>query len=211
MEKLFLPIHFFDKIYCINLDRRPEKWLQCEQEFNKHGLTVERFSAVDGNPDKIVSKLTDGAIGCIKSHLNIIKLAKELNLKNVLIFEDDVEFIDDLNNIFQEYYKQIPTDWGLLYFGVNHNNLPLLKFTENLSFVKHTYTTHAYAVNNRLYDMIIETLSNFENECDILLTKIQELGNSYVFQPHLAWQRAGYSDILNVEANYDFLKTGYTL
>ena len=38
---------YFDKIYCINLDRRRDKWLDVQKEFIKHSLVVDRFSAVD--------------------------------------------------------------------------------------------------------------------------------------------------------------------
>ena len=30
---------YFDKIYCINLDRRTDKWSECESEFDKWGIT----------------------------------------------------------------------------------------------------------------------------------------------------------------------------
>lgn len=204
--------NFFEKTYCINLDRRPERWKQCEAEFFKHNIVVERFSAVDGNPNNIISKLTDGGIGCTLSHLEIFKKAKELNLKNILIFEDDVEFTDNFVDYFNKYHTQIPEEWNLLYFGGNHNNLPLKKISDNISEVHMTYTSHAYAVNHTIYDELIVLFTELSDISDVLLSQIQQkCGKSYVFQPHLAWQRSGYSDILNVEADYNFLKTGYTI
>lgn len=121
-----------------------------------------------------------------------------------------MEFIEELNNHFTQYVSQIPKDWNLLYFGGNHNNEPLKKISDNICEVHKTYTTHAYAISSNIYDEVIELFSNVSDISDVLMSKIQEkYGKSYVFQPHLAWQRAGYSDILNVDANYDFLKTGY--
>ena len=79
---------YFDEIYCINLDSRPDRWQHAQLEFKKAGIEdrVQRFSAIKEN---------DGRVGVIKSNLAIVKMAKEKNLKNVLVFEDDVEFIVD--------------------------------------------------------------------------------------------------------------------
>ena len=201
---------YFDKIFCINLDKRIDKWLLSKKEFQKHDLIVDRFIAIEGNPDKIKTHLTDGGVGCTISHLEVFKLSKLLNLKNVLILEDDVDFIDDLNDRFNEYYKQIHENWGLLYLGGNHNGMPIQKISENMAMITNTYTTHAYAVNNNIYDELINTFFGISDIADILLAKVQnKLKNSYVFQPHLAWQKPGYSDVLNVYADYDFLKTGF--
>ena len=40
---------FFDKIYCINLDRRPDRWERVSKQFNELSLDVERFPAYNGN------------------------------------------------------------------------------------------------------------------------------------------------------------------
>ena len=39
---------YFDKIYCVNLDRRPDKWAEAVEEFKKNNMEVERFAAIDG-------------------------------------------------------------------------------------------------------------------------------------------------------------------
>ena len=102
---------YFDKIYCINLDRRTDRWEKCKIQFDKHGINVERFSALDGDKLEYSNKrLLPGEIGIIRSNLELVKKAKENNYKNILIFEDDVEFADDLNEKFEKYIKQVPED-----------------------------------------------------------------------------------------------------
>jgi len=79
---------FFEKIFCINLDIRTDRWDTCKQEFLKYNLlsAVNRYSAcVD--PTSIIQGITN-------SHVNIIEYAKEQKLQNVFIFEDDVRFIN---------------------------------------------------------------------------------------------------------------------
>lgn len=86
-------------IYCINLDRRPERWSFMQDQFRRMQMPVERFSAVDGQTldvpamaeAGIIAKeampryflpnemklfgtdLTDGGIGCALSHMFIWK------------------------------------------------------------------------------------------------------------------------------------------
>ena len=42
----------FDKVYCINLDKRTDRWKEVSTFFRKYNIQVERFRAVDGNPMK---------------------------------------------------------------------------------------------------------------------------------------------------------------
>lgn len=42
------PNDFFDKIYVLNLDRRPDRWVRLEMSARKAGLQVTRFPAIDG-------------------------------------------------------------------------------------------------------------------------------------------------------------------
>ena len=40
-----------DHVYCINLERRPDRRQEAEAEFMKHGLDVEFWNATDGKRD----------------------------------------------------------------------------------------------------------------------------------------------------------------
>jgi GR25 family glycosyltransferase involved in LPS biosynthesis len=91
---------YFDKIYVINLDRRPDRYESFKTEMCKFGIkNIEKFSAIDGN---LITqnnvKLLAGEIGILQSHLTIIKKCKEEGLNNVLIMEDDVFFSDEIDD-----------------------------------------------------------------------------------------------------------------
>jgi GR25 family glycosyltransferase involved in LPS biosynthesis len=78
--------HYLDKIFFINLDNRVDKREQIEKEFDKMNWTnYERYSGIS-TPDF-------GILGCSISHLNVLKIAKERNYQNILIFEDDFMFL----------------------------------------------------------------------------------------------------------------------
>jgi GR25 family glycosyltransferase involved in LPS biosynthesis len=190
----------FDKIYCINLDERPDRWESALNEFKKVGLdSVERFSAV---------KHDKGVIGCRESHLNIIKKAKENKLNNVLIFEDDIKFVDESIPYISNTLEQLnTTDWSLFYLGatVDPNVSYLTEVSDNLVKTNFAYTTHAYAINSNVFDKILNE-APYHPIIDVFYCRhIVSMGNSLIMNPMLAIQQEGYSNIENHQADYGWM------
>ena len=108
---------YFDKTYCINLDKRKDRWEECVTEFDKWGISgVTRHSAVDGTKfdrTKIPSRLKDGELGLVITNLDIIKDCLVNDCGNILILEDDVVFNDEIIKI-SEYMSELPEDWDIL-------------------------------------------------------------------------------------------------
>ena len=73
---------YIDHIFYINLDKRMDRKTEFETSMARVGWKSERFSGIYCPPPR-------GIVGCTKSHLAVLKLAKERKYKNVLIFEDD--------------------------------------------------------------------------------------------------------------------------
>ena len=201
---------FFDKMFCINLDERTDRWEVCKKEFEKIGILdkVERFSAV---------KDVDGRIGIIKSNLEIVKYAKKNNLNNVLVFEDDVEFItDDTQGNLQKSLDQIgKLKWSLFYLGANTHN-KLLKIKPNLILIKNSYAVHAMAYNKSVYDRFIrkyrdiERITKHSDILDVYLAEeIQSKDVCLMTNPMLATQRNDYSDIEKRKVNQDYIEERY--
>lgn len=107
----------FDRIFMINLLRRPERRKKMEQSFKEIGLQVEHIAAIDGNEltseylDEIGVKflpgysdpfqhrpMTKGEIGCFLSHFMIWEKQVLEKLNEVLVLEDDIRF--------EPYFKQ---------------------------------------------------------------------------------------------------------
>jgi glycosyl transferase family 25 len=76
---------YIDKIFYINLDKRTDRRNEIEEELLRFGLEGERYSAIY-TPES-------GIVGCGYSHLNVLKLARDRGYNNVLILEDDFQFI----------------------------------------------------------------------------------------------------------------------
>ncbi len=211
---------FFDKIYCINIDRRTDRWEHCLKEFEKHNLNVDRFSAVDGNlQNNNLGYPYDNELAGAMSHLNVIKKAKELKLNNVFILEDDVVFLDNVNELFESFVKQLPENWDGLYFGGNHITITY-RISDNIIKMNRSYALHAYAINSKSFDVIIDYLTQHINNvisngksvirqsvaADFFIADLHSILNFYCFTPHIAWQKEDYSDIQKTTVNYDFLK-----
>jgi hypothetical protein len=211
---------YFDKIYCINLDRRTDRWEECEKIFSKYGLEVERFSAIDGSKNNYnLGYPYDSELAGAISHTKVLEKAKELKLKNVLILEDDVDFVDDLVKLFTELIKRLPENWDGLLFGGNHVGGGTM-INENILKVNRSYALHCYGINSKVFDETIDFMNSriqdvIDNGKDFIKTSVaadffmadlHRINNWYCFRPHLAWQRTGFSDIQNTVMDYDFLR-----
>lgn len=206
---------YFDSIFCINLERRKDRYEQAVNEFKKYNMLrdVEFVTGVDGSTlsiPKMISAdnqlVSRGDIGCAQSHLKVAKLAKVRGLSNYLVFEDDVELHQNFNELLPKYMQQVPADCQFLYFGGNHNG-GFMQVTENIVRIYHTYTTHAYAVRDiETRDKIIEVLSPSNEKVDIAIASLHHSLRSYCFRPHLAFQQASYSDILEQHTDYQHLR-----
>lgn len=193
----------FDKIFCINLDRRKDRWEETKIELKKWGLFdgINRISAIDGS--KIKNNrypIKNGELGLLETHLKLIRNAKEKKYKNILLIEDDIEFTDEIKNI-KEYIDELPKNWDMLWFGANHNihaGNKINLISEKIIKCNYTYSTHCVAINNSVYDLLINLLVKKEKPVDVYYSDIQNNHNCYSFYPSIAIQRPSFSDIQNV-------------
>jgi glycosyl transferase family 25 len=210
--------NYFDKIFCINLDRRTDRWDNVSKLFERNGLVIEKHSAFDGKKELTLPYPSSAELAGTISHRDVILKAKELGLKNVLVFEDDVEFEDNINEKFNIIKNYIPNDWDMIYFGGNHVG-GLIQVNEYFFRCLRTYALHMYAVNEKCYDLLIKYLSDkikwvLEGKqslkpsvaADYFIGDLHYIINCYSIKPRLAWQKEGYSDIQEEVINYDFLK-----
>jgi GR25 family glycosyltransferase involved in LPS biosynthesis len=199
---------YFKEIYCINLDRRQDRWENALKEFYSVGILdrVTRVSAVENQ---------DGRIGLIKSFLKIFKDVKERGVENVLIFEDDVHFLQENNPIetLEKAISQIGSiEWSLFYLGANtHEKCNV--FRPNLILLKNAFAAHAVGYNHKTYNQIIE---RFENTNEIksvndindvfFCNEIQNKRTSFMVNPIIATQYPSFSDLEKRFVNYSFIE-----
>lgn len=203
---------FFDKIFIINLKESRDRWENTIEELRRCDIrNYERFNAIRPNLDEIPKeiykdfishqKIHDyfivGQCGCKLSHVQIMKIAKSRKYNNILILEDDICIDENINEIFEKAYNQfINIDWKLIYLGYSYNIKPE-KIDENIICAKELFTTHAYAINNFLFDLVIDNAEKSGLEIDNYYRLfIQSYHNCIGITPRPIWQKSGESIIL---------------
>lgn len=154
-----------------------------------------------------------GKRGCLESHLNIIKEAyknkEKSKAKNLLIFEDDIKFLNSFSSVFQNKNKSFPKDYDMLYFGGTVHRI--INRESYVGWVQMScWTTHAYLINlerTEMVEKIINELENYNEEIDrYYLNEIHTQYKAYMCNPMIIIQESGFSDIENCEVNYDFMQ-----
>ena len=160
------PFDNFDKIFCINLDSRPDRWELAQDEFRKVGILdrVERVTAITTDqlpydPRPVKNRGGSDLLGqfaCASSHNKCTKLAIEYKSKNYLVFEDDFYFKDFDKSYLNTCINELPSDWRLFSFGYNDwcQRKPVNSFSENLNIMHGFGLAHAYAVNGHFFEYL---------------------------------------------------------
>lgn len=100
--------------------------------------------------------------GCYLSHLNLLKEARKIGLKSVLILEDDALFSQSrvAAKIFKKTMRELPKNWEMLFLGFEHYKRPTL-ISENVVKIEAGFCMHAYAVHQRCFDRLIKDLESW--------------------------------------------------
>jgi GR25 family glycosyltransferase involved in LPS biosynthesis len=191
--------HHIEKIFYINLDKREDRRKEIEDELSKYELVGERYSAIY-TPHS-------GIVGCGYSHLNVLKLAKERGYKNVLILEDDFEFVvskEQLNESLTDFFENTPKyDVCLLSYVIQKSedipgNTLIRKIIDG-------QTASGYIVNADYLDVLIDlyewaipalerTNEHWNYANDHVWKRLQPDANWFYFINRLGKQRDSYSD-----------------
>ena len=194
--------NFFDHIYILNLDRRPDRWSKIQKQLDYACISKAiRFSAIDKKP---------GWMGCFESHLAMLQKAANEGARNILILEDDAELYSDWFPIWQAGKRQIKADWDMIYLGYNLNpdaNLPPPFVASHLLHLNDALTTHACAINGKYLPCLIEHVKScigLNLPIDVVYASQFSKIKAYGIYPMLFHQALGVSDILGCECNFDF-------
>ena len=175
------PLDYFDAIYCINLDERTDRWEHSLKQFEKFGISdrVERFSAIKPERDERWDRPTPwgwpnfplvGAVGCAESRKAVIQFAKDRELDNVLVLEDDFVVCDNweenLKCALCDLEKQ---NWHNFYLGYHLHNMWGLKKKVGECLTQAGGTkfrgiqlTVGLAYNSTIFDYLIEDIDPFD-------------------------------------------------
>jgi len=206
----------YDKIYCINLDKRTDKWEEFQRDVLE-GLELdkgkfERISAIDGSG---IKKRPGGAIGCAASHLKIWKDMIDSGYNSVLIFEDDfmpVVTKEEFHTTLDKLYKKHPSFNACCLAWNTTNKTVFLQRDDTFTTANDILTTSCYIITKDLAKLMYNHISigiinmmHGENKClnaiDVLWHKFQN-ADWLISSNRLGIQRPGYSDVCNSYQDY---------
>lgn len=192
-----------DHIFYINLDYREDRREEIEREIDKMDLNekTERFRGI-----RVAEQ---GILGCTKSHLAVLKLAKERGYKNVLILEDDFEFVvskEEFENALTTFFESgIEYDVCMLSYLLKEESETEVQECSIIKKVIEAQTASGYLVNAKYYDTIIalyewawplleSTKAHWLYANDQCWKTLQKQDQWFYFTNRLGKQRASYSD-----------------
>jgi Coenzyme PQQ synthesis protein D (PqqD) len=145
------PFDFFEAIYCLNLDERPDRWENALRRFAMLNIAsrVERFPAIP-TPHNHHE-------GCTRSWRLMVAQARDRGLANFLGIEDDAIFLDTTLEVVSRAVSELAgMDWDLLYLGGAAWEEPAeIPGHVALQSPRSLACTHALAVNHSAYDRIL--------------------------------------------------------
>lgn len=188
---------FFDRIYCINLDKRTDRWIECEKLFKEFSVDATRVSAI-GDSNVPWDGLRRTVIG-------IFEKAVEEKVGNMLILEDDIDWTTESISGFTACVRALPEDWDMFYFSAAHQYWPA-KVNDDLFRLSWSTAAHAVGFNPKSFDKVLQSLRANYKAIDVTYSDLQKSLNAYCSVNPLAWQRRDYSDIEQEEKWYPYLK-----
>ena len=199
----------FPHKYLLNLSRRQDRRVRCEELFEEHGWKVRRQPAVDAR--RLESARGFGATGRYAHAVStrmILRRAGLAKAEAVFIFEDDVVLHPALKERLAEI--ELPEDWGIFYLGCQHHERPEV-VSRGLVRAVAPLDTHAWAVRAEYFHEVRRALAGKYwplpgtlPAADILLAELVRRVPAYAAYPNLAWQEEELSDLAGGSyGNYD--------
>jgi GR25 family glycosyltransferase involved in LPS biosynthesis len=194
-----------DKILYINLEHRKDRNNEINEQFKRVGISQDKIIRIDAIYDN------PGSLGCSASHIKCLEYAISNNYKNVLILEDDFNFIDNIQLIYDylQHINNVNYDVILL----AGNIIETKKYNDIFNKVINVQTTSGYIVNSNYYNKLLEnykkgleflkqTKENTIYALDIYWKLLQPHDKWYIFNKTIGYQRPSYSDIEKKDVDY---------
>jgi GR25 family glycosyltransferase involved in LPS biosynthesis len=172
-------------------------------DWNINDIKNEYPLIFDYNPS-IKRNLRHAEISLVLKHIEIIKNIIKNNYNSVLVLEDDVKFVDNFTEKFNEYIKELPDNWDICWVGSCCN------LHANIIEGKHIYRengsrcTHAFIISLNGANKILSELK-YVNDCsDWFYNKVIEKFNlnNFWMEPSLIHQNRNFQSSLGHSSLY---------
>jgi GR25 family glycosyltransferase involved in LPS biosynthesis len=175
-------------IFVINLIECINRKNQIIQDFSLYkDIQLHFIEAIRNN---------NGAIGCFLSFKKCVKMAKDKNMKYIIILEDDCLPMNNFEIRLKKLlnYLELNDDWDIFLGGVKKCNKIYEKkqmSDEYIYNINRAHSAHLFICNNTFYDTFLE-VDETKYAVDTFWHKKYKV---YILLPFLAYQRNGISNI----------------
>lgn len=177
-----------DKVYLVNLLKREDRLLESAKLLEEYEIPYSIFTAIEK---------PKGAEG-LRDTMNLIfKEAIENDYDCILVFEDDVKFMEEkwwVHEVMNMVFNQLPENYHLCYLGGQPTNGYPNFYSPNLLPAYKYFATQSVIYSKQGIKEIVNRGMDYPID-NWLVSEIQTLGQCYAIDPLLCSQRKGYSDI----------------
>ena len=189
----------FNKVVCINLLNRKDKKENMQTKFNKLGIKVEWFTAIQyGFANQIVDNLPNklpnnsfgrfnvkqpNEFGAAMSHYTVIKTAYNEGVKNLFVFEDDAKFRENFVEEFSKSWDKLPNNWNMInlysfMYALNDKNkrINVRWITSNSG-----WSLMAYGMDRKAMKWYIDSQDELFRIADLVSFHMQALSNLNIY------------------------------
>jgi GR25 family glycosyltransferase involved in LPS biosynthesis len=107
-------------------------------------------------------EVSSGGIGCCLSHLNVLKKIIDENIPLATVFEDDVWFHPEWKKLSEEYLKETPGNYDILFIGNGLDSCVYNSKTTPKVTTESCWCTHAYVITNQGAHKLFNSLLNWD-------------------------------------------------
>ena len=178
----------FDAVIVLNLDRRVDRLQAITQQLNTLQITWHRWPAIDN----VNTDMTP--IYCnVMNLINRLFYSQWKGYKQVLLLDDDCEFVNNFYEKFKQVWPLIPDDWDTVSFA--DHIISATPITDKIQKVHESWGGHATAVKISCLPILFNGLKGI-NFADIELNTMSDKLNRYVIDPGLVGQGRYVSDLV---------------
>lgn len=128
--------------------------------------------------------------------------------KNIIILEDDAEFIPGAKSLISKILQELPANYGICFLGgYIRDGIELEKKSENVAKISRgcrIWGSHAILLNESVFSVLEQEFRApvAKNTDTILWSNNKD--NSFIAVPIIAWQKGDVSTVQRIHKNFDF-------
>jgi GR25 family glycosyltransferase involved in LPS biosynthesis len=209
-----------DRIFIINADKRCDRYDAVLRELASARVPLDRVTRVPahmlspsgsqeaGTPAHLTDPQVRGHIGCLRSHIEVLRRAQAAHLRHVLVLEDDFCFTSDLEahlTDLEAFFERNYDYWICLVATSKNGAIVPKDDLLSLSFQRCT-NTGGYLISQEgvkrllpVFERAVEDLAATGdcrvNAVDRCWGLLQPSGRFFVFRRKFGFQVSSYSDI----------------